>query len=64
MGTTHFVLCQAQNVLQQEWANIEEEWQRLTEWGSLLKERTTSERKGAVAKWEQLDEVELLLNQE
>jgi hypothetical protein len=43
MGTTHFTLRQAHGVLQWERDNIEEERQRHTEWGSLLKEWTTSE---------------------
>jgi hypothetical protein len=48
-------------VLQREWADIEEERQCLTEWGPLLKERTTFERKRAAVKREQLEKVELLL---
>jgi hypothetical protein len=34
------------------------------EWGSLLKERTTSERNRAATKREELDEVEHMLDQE
>jgi hypothetical protein len=64
MSTTHFALCQAQDVLQWERITVEEEWQRFLEWCSLLKEQTTSEKEKAVVKREQLDEMELLLNQE
>jgi hypothetical protein len=58
MGMAHFALHEAQDVLQRERADIEEEQQRLMEWGSLLKEHTTSERKRAAMKREHLDEVE------
>jgi hypothetical protein len=64
MGTTHFGLRQAQDVLQQERDDLEEERQRLSEWDSLPKERTTSEKQKAVVKRAQLDKMELLLNQE
>jgi hypothetical protein len=37
MGTTHFALRQAHDVLQREWGDIKEERHCLTEWGSLLK---------------------------
>jgi hypothetical protein len=64
MSTTHFVLCQAHDVLQRDRVDIEGELQRLSEWRFLLKERTTFEKQKAMAKREQLDEMELLLNQE
>jgi hypothetical protein len=51
-------------VLQRERASIEEEQQPLSEWFSLLKEQTTSEKQKASAKRAQLDKMELLLNQE
>jgi hypothetical protein len=52
VDTTHFTLGQAQVVLQREQTDIEEEQQRLMEWGSLLKEWTTSERERAMVKQE------------
>jgi hypothetical protein len=64
MSTTHFVLCQAHDVLQRDRVDIEGELQRLSEWRFLLKERTTFEKQKAMAKRERLDEMELLLNQE
>jgi hypothetical protein len=51
-------------VLQRDRVDIEGELQRLSEWRFLLKERTTFEKQKAMAKREQLDEMELLLNQE
>jgi hypothetical protein len=38
MGTTHFALNQAHNVLHQEREDIHEEWLRLSVWVSLLKQ--------------------------
>jgi hypothetical protein len=64
MSMSHFALLQAQDVLQREWVDVEEERRHLSEWGSLLKECTISEREKAVTKWEQLDEVERLLAQQ
>jgi hypothetical protein len=64
MNTTHFLLCQAHDVLQQDRVDIEGELQRLSEWRFLLKEWTTFEKQKAMAKRERLDEMELLLNQE
>jgi hypothetical protein len=64
MSTTHFLLCQAHDVLQQDRVDIEGELQRLSEWRFLLKEWTTFEKQKAMAKRERLDEMELLLNQE
>jgi hypothetical protein len=40
----HFTLRQAQGVLQRERTDVEEEQTCLLKWGSLLKERTTSEK--------------------
>jgi hypothetical protein len=45
MGTTHFVLNQAHDVLCREREDIDEEWLRLSVWVSLLKKRTTSEER-------------------
>jgi hypothetical protein len=52
MSMAYFVLRQAQDVLQRERTDIEEEQLRLTEWGSLLKECTTSKKVKAVVKRE------------
>jgi hypothetical protein len=51
-------------VLQRERANIKEEWQRLTEWGSHFKKWTTSEKPQAAAKPERLSKMEVVLKQE
>jgi hypothetical protein len=51
-------------VLQQEPAGIEEERQRLTEWGSLLKKWTTSEKQRAMVEWERLSKMEAMVKQE
>jgi hypothetical protein len=63
MGTTHFTLRQAQDVLQQEWADIEEEWQLLRV-GLPPQERTTSEKQQAVVKRELLNKMKAMLKQE
>jgi hypothetical protein len=63
MGTTHFTLRQAQDVLQQEWADIEEEWQLLRV-GLLPQEWTTSEKQQAVVKRELLNKMKAMLKQE
>jgi hypothetical protein len=64
MSMTHFVLHQVHDVLQWEWADIKEERHRLKEWGSLFKERTTSEKQKATAKRERLNKMEVMLKQE
>jgi hypothetical protein len=51
-------------MLQRERVDLEEERQRLSEFGSLLKEWITSEMQKVVAKRARLDKMELLLNQE
>jgi hypothetical protein len=52
MSMAHFAHHQAQDVRQREWVAVEEEWQRLLEWCSLLKERTSSKKEKAAAKRE------------
>jgi hypothetical protein len=50
MSMSHFTRHQAQDVLQREWVDVEEERRHLSEWGSLLKECTISEREKAATK--------------
>jgi hypothetical protein len=57
MGTAHWTLTQAQNVLHWESGGIIDEWWRLLLWASMLKERTTVE-----ARQQHLDGREELLN--
>jgi hypothetical protein len=57
MGTTHWTLTQAQNVLHWESGGIIDERWRLLLWASMLKERTTAE-----ARQQHLDGREELLN--
>jgi hypothetical protein len=51
-------------MLQLERANIEEERQRLTVWGSLLKKQTTSKKQPVATKQELLSKIEATLKQE
>jgi hypothetical protein len=60
MGTTHFALNQAHNVLHQERVDINKEWLRLSLWFSLLKQRTTSEKDKAEARKKRLDVMEVM----
>jgi hypothetical protein len=62
MGTAHWALTQAQNVLRWESGGIVDEQQRLLQWDSMLKERTTTERARAEARQQHLDVREDLLN--
>jgi hypothetical protein len=60
MGMAHFALNQLYDGLHRE--DLEEEWLCLREWGSLLKERTTSEKERVAGKQKFLDKMEVLLN--
>jgi hypothetical protein len=51
-------------MLQQERADIEEEQQRLPQWGSLLKKWTTSAKQQAAAEQEWLSKMEAVLKPE
>jgi hypothetical protein len=62
MGITHFGLHQVRDVVYREREDIEEEWLRLTEWGSLLKELTTFEKEKAIGKQKYVGVTEVLLN--
>jgi hypothetical protein len=62
MGTTHFPLNQAHDVLHQEREDINEERLHLSVWVSLLKRRMTSEKEKAWAKQKRLDVMEVLYN--
>jgi hypothetical protein len=61
---TLFALHQLWDVLQQERRGLYEEQQRLMEGGSLLKKRTASEKEKVAEKWERLNKMEVMLNQE
>jgi hypothetical protein len=60
MGTTHFVLNQAHDVLCQESEDINEEQLRPSVWVSLLKTWMTSEKEKAEARQKSLDVMEIL----
>jgi hypothetical protein len=60
MGTTHFALNQAHNVLRREREDINEEQLCLSVWVSLLKQWTTSEKEKADARQKLLDMMEIL----
>jgi hypothetical protein len=62
MGTTHWSINQAHSVLHQERENIDNERRPLLLWGSLFKERTTSEKEKAEAKHVWLGVKEDLIN--
>jgi hypothetical protein len=62
MGTTHFALNQAHNVLRLEREDINEERLHLSVWVSLFKQRTTSEKEKAEARQKHLDVMEVLYN--
>jgi hypothetical protein len=61
---TLFALHQLWDVLQQERRGLYEEQQRLMEGGSLLKKQTASEKEKVAEKWERLNKMEVMLNQE
>jgi hypothetical protein len=62
VGTTCWVLTQAQDVLRRESGGINDEWWHLLLWASMLKERTTTEKARAEARQQHLDVREELLN--
>jgi hypothetical protein len=62
MGTTHFALNQAHDVLHWEREDIIEECLLLSMWVSLLKKRTTSEKEKVEARKKHLDVMEILYN--
>jgi hypothetical protein len=51
-------------MLQRERRGLDEERQRLMQWGSLLKKRTTSEKEKATERRQQLNKMEVMLKQE
>jgi hypothetical protein len=62
MGTAHWALTQAQDVLHKESGGINDERWRLLLWASMLKERTTIEKARVEARRQHLDMREELLN--
>jgi hypothetical protein len=64
VDTPLVALQQARDVLLWKRRGLDEEQERLIEWGSLLKARTASGKQKAVEKWEWLDKKEALLAEE
>jgi hypothetical protein len=62
MGTAHWVLTQAHDVLRRESGGINDERWCLLLWASMLKEWTTTERTRAESRQQHLDVREELLN--
>jgi hypothetical protein len=62
MGTTHFSLNQAHDVLHREKEDIDDEWLCRSVWVSLLKKQMTYEKEKAEVRHKQLDVMEILLN--
>jgi hypothetical protein len=62
MGTTHFVLNQAHDVLRREREDINEEWLCLSVWVSMLKKQMTSKKEKAEARQKHLNVMGILLD--
>jgi hypothetical protein len=62
MGTSHFALNQAHNVLHWEREDINKERLWFSVWVSLLKKRMTSEKENAEVRQKRLDVMEILLD--